>query len=127
MRRPEAVGASVPAADDHDVAALRRDDLRWLDRVPFAETVLLSQVIDSEMDSTKLSPWNRQIPWSGGAATEHNSIEFPAQSRRREIDAGVHARAEHDPFLLHQGEPAIQEPLLHLEFGNTVAQQAANP
>ena len=44
----------------------------------------------------------------------------------RHVDADIHARPELDAFLFHQRQPAVQDPLLHLELGNAVAQQAAD-
>ena len=38
----------------------------------------------------------------------------------------LRAGAEHHAFFLHDGETAVEEPLLHLEFGNAVAQQPAD-
>src|SRR5262245_7889058 len=39
----------------------------------------------------------------------------------------MRAGAENNAGLLHDPEPAIEEPLFHLELGNAVAQQAADP
>ena len=47
--------------------------------------------------------------------------------RRPPRRADVGRRAEDDPLGLQLLEPAVQEPLLHLELGDAVAQQPADP
>ena len=44
-----------------------------------------------------------------------------------DVDADVDARPEDDALGLHLAEPAVEVPLLHLEVGDAVAEQAADP
>ena len=62
------------------------------------------------------------------APPQRQTASNSASSRSaREVDADVDARLEDDALGLHLLEPAVEPPLLHLEVGDAVAQEAADP
>ena len=60
------------------------------------------------------------------AAAEADGVELGEEAVGREVDADVHAGPEDDALGLHLREPAVEAPLLHLEVGDAVAEQAAD-
>ncbi len=67
-----------------------------------------------------------QVARRGGTAGEDDRVELLAQLVGRDVDTDVDAGAEDGAFGLHLREAAVDVPLLHLELGNAVAQQAAD-
>ena len=67
-----------------------------------------------------------QVAPGGGAAGEHDGVELVAQLVDGDVDADVDVGAELGALGLHLGEAAVEVPLLHLELGDAVAQQAAD-
>src|ERR1051326_8835841 len=53
-------------------------------------------------------------------------MELPAQFFDRYIHANIGVRAEHDAFFLHHRQAAVENTLLHLEFGDSITQKATN-
>src|SRR5204863_5468169 len=54
-------------------------------------------------------------------------IEIALQIAGRQRAADVGTRAERDALLLHEREAAVEKALLHLELGDAVAQETADP
>ncbi len=71
-------------------------------------------------------PGNRQITRDRGAAAQHDGVELAAQLVGRNAGADVRVGPELDALRVHDREPAIENALLHLEFRDAVAKQAAD-
>ena len=73
VRRAEAVGPGVAAADDDDALALgvdrRRGERALLDQVGRL------QVLEGEVDAVELAPGHGQVPGQGGPAGQHDGVE----------------------------------------------------
>ena len=61
------------------------------------------------------------------AAGEQERVGVALDVRDGHVDADVGAGDEADALGLHLGEPAVEHPLLHLELGDAVAEQPADP
>ena len=72
------------------------------------------------MDTLELAAGNLQIARRRRAAGEHHRVVTAPQLVDRDVDADVGAGPEQDAFLAHHREPALENPLLHLELGNPV-------
>src|SRR5215467_396831 len=127
VHRAETVGARVAAADDDDPLALRGDEPLVRNVIALTPPILERQVLHRVMDPGELTPGNRQIAGPAGATGEDHRVEVAMQGPDRHVDADVSARPEPHAGLLHQREAAVDEALLHLELGNAVAQQPADP
>ena len=129
MRRAEAIGAGVAAADDDHVLVFRGDG-------PGIVQPGTSSPSQRRFDSVRYSiaKWmpfelaagHRQIARRRGAAREHDRVVVAPQLVDRHVDADVAAGLELDAFVAHQRQAAVEKPLLHLECGNPVPQQAAD-
>jgi hypothetical protein len=122
----QAVGAGVTAADDHHVLVPGADEGVVGDRVALVAPVLQRQVLHREMDAGKFASRHRQVARLSGARGEQDCIVVALQAGHRHVDTDVDAGAEDDAFGRQQLDAALEETLLHLEFGNAVAQQAAD-
>ena len=99
-----------------------------VDRVARAAAVLPGQELHGEVDAVELAPFDRQVARLGRAAAEADRRRTRSSSSwAGHIDADVGRRPEDDPFGLHLLEPAVEEPLFHLEVGDSVAEQPADP
>jgi hypothetical protein len=125
VRGAEAVRASVAAAEDHHALA-GREDLAG-DGVARHDLVLLGQEVHREVDPGELAARHAQVARLGRAAREHDRVELAAQLGRVHIRADVHAGAEGHALGLHLRHPPVDEVLLHLEVGDAVAQESADP
>ena len=79
------------------------------------------------MDAGELASRHGQVARRPRAAREHDRIELSLQirGRHRRADGGV--GLEHHAVLFHQPQPPVEELFLHLELGDAVAQEAADP
>src|SRR5262249_51405335 len=68
----------------------------------------------------------RQVARSGRAGRQHDGVALAAQVLARDVHAHAHAGAEGDALSRHLLHAAVDQPLLHLEVGDAVAQQAAD-
>src|SRR5204863_499429 len=127
MDRAEAVGAGIAAADDHDTLALGRDEAIVRDRVALAASVLERQVLHGEVDAPELPPGHAEVARLAGAARQHERVELAAKRRDRHAHADVTVRPEGDALLLHDREAPLEDALLHLELGDAVAEEPADP
>ena len=121
----EAVGTGVSAADDHHVLALSGDGRRV--EVALLHTVPDRQVLHRLVDATVLAAGDREVAPRGCAAGEHDGVELGAQPIDGNVDPDVHTGAELGAFTAHLLDPPFEVALLHLELGDAVAQQAADP
>ena len=126
MRRAQAVGASVAAADDDHAFARGGDQGRAAEIVAFAAPVLLRQVIHREVDAGQLTSRDGQIAWNGRPAAQNDRVELAAELVGGNALADVRVRPELDTFRLQDREPAIEDALLHLEFRDPVAKQTTD-
>ena len=99
--------------------------------------VLQRQEIHREVHAVELAPGHRQVARRFGAAGEHHRVVVGEQllriDRPRLAVAGAdRRRADHvvhlelDALGLHLLDAPVDQPLLHLEVGDAVAQQAAD-
>ena len=79
------------------------------------------------MDALEVAALDRQVARLGRAAAEADGVELGEELLGRDVDADVDAGLEDDPLGLHLLEPAVEVALLHLEVGDAVAEQAADP
>ncbi len=79
------------------------------------------------MDAVEVTTGNVQIARMLGARRGDQRVEFLEQARRRDAIpsrcADMRVDTELDPFGSHLLDPAVDVVLLHLEIGNSVAQQ----
>ena len=127
VHRAQAVGAGVAAADDDDVLVFGGDELPFWDLVPFVAAVLKRKELHREVDAGQLASRHPQVARRRGAAGEHDGVERVAHLADGHVDTDVATGAKRDALFLQNGEAAVQEPLLHLELGNPVPQQASDP
>src|SRR5262245_52988477 len=120
----QAVGAGVTPADDHDVLVLRGDEPLVRNHVALAALVLQRQVVHREVDAGELAAGHGQIARLARAARKHHRVEVLAKVADGRARADVRIGLEDDAGLLHETQAPIHEPLLHLELGNPVAQEA---
>ena len=78
------------------------------------------------MDAVQFPAGDRQVSRVGGAAGQQDCVVVAAQVARVYINADVATGTEHHTFLCHLFDTPVQDPLLHLEFRDTVTQQAAD-
>ena len=62
----------------------------------------------------------------GGAAGEQDGVEAPAEIGQREPGADVGSGHEPDTLRRELVQPAVEDPLLQLELGDPVSQEAAD-
>ena len=83
------------------------------------------QVLHGLVDAVQLTPGQRQVARHPGAAAQHDRVVGRTQVRGGDAGAGLDAAAELGALGPHLVEPPVQVPLLHLELGDAVPQQAA--
>jgi hypothetical protein len=94
VRRAEAVGAGVAAADDDDVLVLGGNGLRLRDFLALVPAVLLGEVLHREVDALEIAPLHRQVARTGRSPGEDDGVELGAQFFNLDVDADVRVRAE---------------------------------
>ena len=124
VRRANAVGTRVTAAQHDDVLALGRDLLSH--SVPRLHAVGLRQKLHGVMDAERVASGNGEIARLGCPGRDHDRVVASTKLVPRDVDANLDARAETRSFGLHLREAGIQMTLLHLEIGDAVPQQSAD-
>ena len=124
VRGTEAVGARIAAADDDDVTAVHVD--RGVLDVAELHPVGGRQVFHRLMDAREFPAGHRQIAPLGRAAGHHHRIARSPQLGDRDVVADPSVHPEACALRRHLREAAINMMLLHLEFGDPVAQQPAD-
>ena len=71
-------------------------------------------------------PGDGQVAAEGRAAGEQHRVVLLAQLLDGHVDADVDAGAELGALGAHLLQPPVEDPLLHLELGDAVAQQPAD-
>src|SRR5215213_6826905 len=123
----EAVRARVAAAEDDDVLASGGDRDLHVGREACDLPVLLHQVVHREMDAAEIAAWYVEGSSLQGADGEDDCVELALEVLRRWILADVGVGAELDPFLLHYGDAAVDDPLFDLVVGDAVPEEATDP
>src|SRR6266516_4837204 len=138
VRGADAVRARVASADHDDMFVGRPEVLHAL--VSCDAPVLQRQELHREMHAVELAAGNRQVARLLGSAGEYDCVEvglhLPGVAGVRgqigdalpgaplaDEDTGT----EHHAFSLHLIDPAVDQPLLHLEIGYPVAQKTTDP
>ena len=99
-----------------------------VDRVAGHPPVLHGQEVHGEVDALELAALDRQVARLGRAAAEADGVELGRGAPAAVMSTPtLVAGPEDDPLGLHLLEPAVEVPLLHLEVGDAVAEQAADP
>ena len=121
----ETVRAGVAAADDHHVLVPCRDRRR---SVAFAFPVGGDQVVHREVDPVEAASLDRGVVTRAQRPDrEDHRVEVGAQPIDRQVDADLAGGHETGSFALHLPHTAVDRRLVHLERGDAVAQQAAEP
>ena len=126
MHGAEAVRAGVAAADDDDVLAGGGDRAGLGTSSPWQRRFCCVRYSIAKWMPGELAARHREVARAAGAAGEQHGIEVAAQIGSGDVDADVHAGAEHHALGLQQVEPPIEDALLQLELGDAVAQQSAD-
>src|SRR5690606_13341729 len=87
----------------------------------------LRQELHGEMDALEIPPLHAQIAWMLGSETQQHRVEVLPKVGRREIRTDVNPRLEGHAFFPHLIETTIDDPLLHLELGDSVPEEPADP
>ncbi len=123
--RAQTVGAGVTAAhDDHVLPG--GGHRRALD-VPLAHPVGQRQVLHRLVDPGQLPPRHLQLTPRGRPRGDHDRVMASAQLHGAEIPPDRRGRTELGPLGPHLPYAPLQLPLLHLELGDAVPQQSADP
>src|SRR6266545_4635697 len=122
----EAVGAGVASADDDDALVPGGDEVALRHHVALGAMILERQVVHGEMDAVEIPARDGQVARPLGAPGEDDGVELLAEPLHGQALAHVDAGLEADPRRLHEPEAPLEEALLHLEFGNAVAQEPAH-
>ncbi len=126
--RAHAVAARVAAADHDHVLALGGEHGPLAGGLVVAghAAVLLAEEVHGEVYAAEVGPGHVQRPRLAGAHAEANRVELAAQLGGGDVAADVHARLEPHALPRHLLQAAVDDPLLELEIGNAIAQQAAD-
>ena len=128
-RGSDAVGAGIAAADHDDVLALCGDGAggcRLVFAVAGIALVLLRQEVHREMNAAEIAAEDLQVARLLGAAGQRNRVEFLDQRAERHVSPDLDPGAEFHALGLHLTDTAVDQPLLHFEVGDPVAQQATD-
>ncbi len=125
VRRTEAVRAGVAAADDDHPLALGGDRRRG--EVTFLHPVGRGEVLHGQVDPGQFPAGCGQVPAHCGTAGEQDRVVRRPQPLSRKVDADVARGDEPGALRAHLLEPTLEVALFHLELGDAVAQQPADP
>src|SRR5690606_28030710 len=129
IRRADAVGAGVAAADhDHILAS---GDERAARRGAFLAVagdalVLLGQELHRQANAGELGPRDLERARILGTARQHDGVEVLLERLHRHVDADFGGGAESNALSFHLHRAAVDQMLFHLEVGNSVTEQAAD-
>src|ERR1700704_6900032 len=108
MNVSQAVRAGVSASQEDHLLVPRCDGPRPVEVAGGYSTVLLSQVVHSQMDSVKLPPRYRQLAAFQSSNGKKDGVEIPADLGQRRGLAGVGAGSELDAFVAELGEAGVR-------------------
>src|SRR5205807_8658201 len=107
MAGPEAIGASVAAANNHYAFPSRKNIRVRCKSVSLTTPVLLRQVLHRVMDSLQFASRNFQITWLLRPAREHNRVKFVPQILHRNVFPDLRAGHEFHSLRGHLLKTAI--------------------
>src|SRR5512141_109620 len=123
--RAETIGPCIAAADDDDALPLRRN--RFIrQRVAGVPFVLLREKFHCEMHALEFTPGNRQLTSLFRPRGKADGIELLSQLFTRDVCSDCHSGFELDPLGFHLLQPPVDNPFLHLEIRDAVAEQATD-
>ena len=96
-------------------------------RSPCCTRLAHGQVLHGLVDAAELAALDGQLARQRRPRGDDDGVVALAQVRAGEVDADRDARPEARALGLHLREPLVEVALLHLELGDAVAQQAADP
>src|SRR5215213_8298022 len=79
------------------------------------------------MDAAELAARHVEVTSLQSADGEDNGVELALEVLRGRVLADVGAGAELDALLFHDGDAAVNDPLLDLVIGDAVAEKAPDP
>src|SRR4051812_7297853 len=126
MHCAEAIRARVAAANNNDALACRYNFLRRIEQVALTTLVGLRQELHRKVDALQFPSWNVQVARRFGATGKQDCVKLALQIVNWNGVSDVRVGHEFHALGLHLLETPIEDALLHLELGNTVAQQPAN-
>ncbi|CAB4847085.1 unannotated protein [freshwater metagenome] len=124
MGGAEAIRPGVATTEDHHVLA-RDVDRGELD-IPFLHPVGTGEELHGLMHTGQLTTGHGQIAPVGSTYRDHNCVVTATEVCTRDIGAHVDTGAELHALGHHLLETAVEMPLLHLELGDAVAEEAAD-
>ena len=110
------------------VAVVGLDDDRphRRDHVARHATILLRQIVHREVNARERAARNVQLTSLHRATGQQHGIECGPERVDLDIDANIHARLEHHPFVHELRDARVEDRLVHLEVRNTIPQQPAH-
>ncbi|CAB4965367.1 unannotated protein [freshwater metagenome] len=120
VRGAEAVSPGVASSDDDHVPTARIDhrDIG----IALLHAVGKRQELHGLVNAAELTPLDRQVPPDGRAHGNDDGVVASAEVVGSHVYAHLNSRTEPHALGLHLLKPAVEVVLLHLEFGNAVAQ-----
>src|SRR5271165_3089769 len=91
-----------------------------------AALVLLRQEIHREMDAVEFASRNLEVARRLGAAGYRHRVEFLDQRRHLDADPDLDLGTKGHALGFHLIDTAVDQPFLHFEIGDAVAQQTTN-
>src|SRR5215831_19183230 len=119
MASAKAVSARVSSTDDDNALAGRKNIESRIEDIALAALILLRQEFHREMDSF-------EFPRVLSAASQNDGVEVASQIFDQNISSDLCVRDELHTLRRHLFETAVDNMLLELEFGNSVAKQSTN-
>jgi hypothetical protein len=89
--------------------------------------VLLHQIVHRRMHPGQIVARNAGTHAAFRAAGIEHGVEFGVSFRNRLVDADIDVGMERDALAFHLLDTPVDIVLFHLEIGNAVAQQTADP
>ena len=103
------------------------DRLALLGAGPALRRFCWVEIVHREMDAAELAAGHGEVARLLGAAGEDEDVIIVHQPLDRDGDADLHIGAEDDALHLHLGDAPVDQHPVHLEVGDAVAEQAADP
>src|SRR5215831_7511762 len=126
MASAKAVSARVSSTDDDNALAGRKNIESRIEDIALAALILLRQEFHREMDSFQFPARNFEVARVLSAASQNDGVEVASQIFDQNISSDLCVRDELHTLRRHLFETAVDNMLLELEFGNSVAKQSTN-
>ncbi len=89
--------------------------------------IRLDEVVHREAHAEQIPARDGEVARDGRAGRDDDRVVALAEVGPGDVDADVHPGAEAGALGLHLAQALVEVALLHLEVGDAVAQQAADP